>query len=85
MHSLNLPAIRSRRPAWNKGRIVGQKRPLLPKHETFGVGGDRGDRTQCQRGAESTVDEHGQFFLEGQQRVVAEAACAGHDSSGIAM
>jgi hypothetical protein len=20
------------RPAWNKGRIVGQKRPLLPKH-----------------------------------------------------
>ena len=32
MHSLNLPAIRSRRPAWNKGRIVGHKRPLLPKH-----------------------------------------------------
>ena len=32
MQSLNLPAIRSRRPAWNKGRIVGQKRPLLPKH-----------------------------------------------------
>lgn len=28
----NLPAIRSIRPAWNKGRIVGQKRPLLPKH-----------------------------------------------------
>ena len=28
----NLPAIRPRRPAWNKGRIVGQKRPLLPKH-----------------------------------------------------
>ncbi|MBW6418040.1 tyrosine-type recombinase/integrase [Celeribacter sp. PS-C1] len=28
----NLPAIRARRPAWNKGRIVGQKRPLLPKH-----------------------------------------------------
>ena len=32
MHTPNLPAIRARRPAWNKGRIVGQKRPLLPKH-----------------------------------------------------
>jgi len=32
MQIQNLPAIRSRRPAWNKGRIVGQKRPLLPKH-----------------------------------------------------
>ena len=28
----NLPAIRARRPAWNKGRVVGQKRPLMPKH-----------------------------------------------------
>jgi len=28
----NLPAIRACRPAWNKGRIVGRKRPLLPKH-----------------------------------------------------
>ena len=28
----NLPAIRACRPVWNKGRIVGQKRPLLPKH-----------------------------------------------------
>lgn len=28
----NLPAIRALRPAWNKGRIVGQKRPLQPKH-----------------------------------------------------
>lgn len=28
----NLPAIRALRPAWNKGRIVGQKRPLRPKH-----------------------------------------------------
>ena len=27
----NLPAIRACRPSWNKGRIVGQKRPLLPK------------------------------------------------------
>ena len=28
----NLPAIRALRPAWNKGRIVGQKQPLKPKH-----------------------------------------------------
>ena len=28
----NLPAIRPQRPAWNKGRLVGQKRPLMPKH-----------------------------------------------------
>ena len=28
----NLPVLRDGRPAWNKGRIVGQKRPLLPKH-----------------------------------------------------
>ena len=27
-----LPALRPARPAWNKGRIIGQKRPLLPKH-----------------------------------------------------
>jgi integrase len=27
-----LPAIRPTRLAWNKGRIVGQKRPLQPKH-----------------------------------------------------
>lgn len=27
-----LPALRQTRVAWNKGRIVGQKRPLLPKH-----------------------------------------------------
>jgi hypothetical protein len=32
MQTPNLPAIRARRPAWNKGRIVGQKRPLLRKH-----------------------------------------------------
>lgn len=32
MQTPNLPVIRARRPAWNKGRIVGQKRPLLPKH-----------------------------------------------------
>ncbi len=28
----NLPVVHSVRPPWNKGRIVGQKRPLLPKH-----------------------------------------------------
>ena len=28
----NLPAIRAGRPPWNKGRVIGQKRPLLPKH-----------------------------------------------------
>ncbi len=27
-----LPIAIPRRPAWNKGRIVGQKRPLAPKH-----------------------------------------------------
>ena len=32
MPATNLPAIRACRPAWNKGRIVGQKRPLEPKH-----------------------------------------------------
>lgn len=26
----SLPAIRPLRPTWNKGRIDGQKRPLLP-------------------------------------------------------
>ncbi len=31
METPNLPAIRALRPAWNKGRIVGQKRPLKPK------------------------------------------------------
>lgn len=31
MSSNYLPAIRPDRPAWNKGRIIGQKRPLLPK------------------------------------------------------
>jgi len=32
METPNLPAIRALRPAWNKGRIFGQKRPLKPKH-----------------------------------------------------
>ncbi len=29
----NLPAIRACRPAWNKGRIIGQKRPILDEVE----------------------------------------------------
>lgn len=32
MSGKNLPAVRACRPAWNKGRIVGQKSPLRPKH-----------------------------------------------------
>ena len=32
MPTYHLPAIRARRPAWNKSRIVGQKRPPKPKH-----------------------------------------------------
>ena len=32
MHAPYLPAIRALQPAWNKGRIVGQKLPLKPKH-----------------------------------------------------
>jgi site-specific recombinase XerC len=32
MQYSNLPAVLPKRHAWNKGRIVGQKRPLMPKH-----------------------------------------------------
>lgn len=32
MGTQNLPAIRALRSAWNKGHIIGQKRPLRPKH-----------------------------------------------------
>ena len=32
MTTPNLPAIIPPRRAWNKGRIIGQKRPLQPKH-----------------------------------------------------
>ncbi len=32
MPTNHLPALRPERPVWNKGRIIGQKRPLLPKH-----------------------------------------------------
>ncbi len=32
MFTPNLPMVRPTRAVWNKGRIVGQKRPLLPKH-----------------------------------------------------
>lgn len=31
MHISNLPAIRAKKPSWNKGRILGQKRPLKPR------------------------------------------------------
>ena len=31
MSQIQLPAIRLKRTPWNKGRLVGQKRPLLPK------------------------------------------------------
>ncbi len=31
MPRVQLPAVPPKRKAWNKGRIVGQKRPLLPK------------------------------------------------------
>lgn len=31
MPRLQLPAGATRRKAWNKGRVIGQKRPLLPK------------------------------------------------------
>ena len=32
METANLPAIRALCLAWNKGRIVGHKRPLKPNH-----------------------------------------------------
>lgn len=32
MHTHNLPMIIPKKHAWNRGRIVGQKRPLQPKH-----------------------------------------------------
>jgi integrase len=28
----NLPAVRAKKPSWNCGRVIGQKRPLRPKH-----------------------------------------------------
>jgi hypothetical protein len=31
MSSIQLPATRPSRPPWNKGRLIGQKRPLLPR------------------------------------------------------
>ncbi len=30
-HESNFPQSPAKRKAWNKGRIIGQKRPLLPK------------------------------------------------------
>jgi hypothetical protein len=31
MSKIQLPAVKPKRLPWNKGRLVGQKRPLLPK------------------------------------------------------
>ncbi len=31
MPRVQLPAVTPKRKTWNKGRIIGQKRPLLPK------------------------------------------------------
>lgn len=31
MSAIQFPIVRPIAPAWNKGRIIGQKRPLLPK------------------------------------------------------
>jgi len=31
MSKIQLPAVKPKRRPWNKGRLVGQKRPLLPK------------------------------------------------------
>ncbi len=31
MPRVQLPAVTPERKTWNKGRIIGQKRPLLPK------------------------------------------------------
>ncbi|PRY69328.1 hypothetical protein CLV76_1564, partial [Marivita geojedonensis] len=31
MSKVQLPALKPKRPAWNKGRLIGQKRPLLAK------------------------------------------------------
>ena len=32
MPTFHLPVVCTKTPAWNKGRIIGQKRPLQPKH-----------------------------------------------------
>ncbi len=32
MSTINLPMVVASKRAWNHGRIIGQKRPLLPKH-----------------------------------------------------
>lgn len=31
MPRIQIPAVKPKRKAWNKGRLIGQKRPLLPK------------------------------------------------------
>ena len=32
MSTIHRHVVRSKTAAWDKGRIIGQKRPLLPKH-----------------------------------------------------
>ncbi|EKF40025.1 phage integrase [Nitratireductor indicus C115] len=32
MSTLNLPMVVPTKKAWNHSRVIGQKRPLLPKH-----------------------------------------------------
>jgi hypothetical protein len=32
MSKIHLPSVIPTRVSWNKGRILGQKRPLLPEH-----------------------------------------------------
>jgi hypothetical protein len=32
MSKIYLPSVIQPKASWNKGRILGQKRPLLPKH-----------------------------------------------------
>ncbi len=32
MSAIHLPAARTKAPAWNNGRMIGQKRALQPKH-----------------------------------------------------
>lgn len=31
MARIQLPSVKPKRKAWNRGRLIGQKRPLLPK------------------------------------------------------
>lgn len=48
MPRVQLPAVTAKRKAWNKGRIIGQKRPLLPK-QVWVIRHCAGDLDICQR------------------------------------